>query len=68
MKPLWFQLRNHPTLFCLHPTPSQLAVLLYVLADCIEQRGNLGHDLDPGETVDWLRAEAAAAEQVGGRP
>jgi len=58
--PLWLQLRNHPTLFCLHPTPSQLAVLMYVLADCAEQRG----DLAPGETADWLRAEAAAAEQA----
>ena len=68
MTPLWLQLRNHPTLFCLHPTPLQLAVLLKLLADRIEQRGDQGHDLDPGETADWLRAEAAIAEQVEGRP
>ena len=32
-KPLWLQLRNHPSLFCLHPTPAQLAVLLEHIAD-----------------------------------
>jgi hypothetical protein len=29
--PLWLQLRNHPSLFCLHPTPEQLAILLDTL-------------------------------------
>ena len=66
--PIWLQLRNHPALFCLHPTPSQLAVLLHLLADRIEQRGRLGIDLDPGDTADWLRAEAAIAQKVERMP
>lgn len=61
--PLWLQLRNHPSLFCLHMTPSQAQVLLQELAERIEQRGDKQLDLDPGETADWLRAEAAIAEQ-----
>lgn len=61
--PLWLQLRNHPSLFCLHMTPSQAQVLLQELADRIERRGDKQLDLDPGETADWLRAEAAIAEQ-----
>jgi len=61
--PLWLQLRNHPSLFCLHIYPSQAQVLLEELADRIEQRGDKQLDLDPGETADWLRAEAAIAEQ-----
>lgn len=60
--PLWLQLRNHPTLFCLHITPSQAAVLLQELAKRIEHRGSIDYDRDPGETADWLRAEAAIAE------
>jgi hypothetical protein len=61
--PLWLQLRNHPSLFCLHIHPSQAQVLLEELAERIEQRGDKQLDLDPGETADWLRAEAAIAEQ-----
>ena len=61
--PLWLQLRNHPSLFCLHITPSQAAVLLSELADRVEHRGSIDYDRDPGETADWLRAEAAIAEQ-----
>lgn len=61
MTPLWLQLRNHPRLFCLHPTPEQLSVLLQVVADEVEQRGDKQLDLDPGETADWLRAEANLA-------
>ena len=30
---------------------------LLALADEIERRGEQGHDRDPGETSDWLRAE-----------
>jgi hypothetical protein len=61
MTPLWLQLRNHPSLFCLHPTPEQLAILLRVIADEVERRGDKQLDLDPGETADWLRAEADRA-------
>ena len=59
--PLWLQLRNHPSLFCLHPTPEQLAILLEYLADEVERRGDIDYDRDPGETADWLRNEAAVA-------
>lgn len=62
--PLWFQLRNHPSLFCLHPTPKQLAILLDHIADEVERRGNIDYDRDPGETSDWLRAEALIAMQA----
>lgn len=58
---LWLSLRNHPQLFCLHPTPKQLAILLEELAAKVEARGDQGLDLDPGETADWLRQEAAVA-------
>ena len=60
--PLWLQLRNHPSLFCLHPTPEQLAILLEYLADEVERRGCIDYDRDPGETADWLRNEAATAK------
>ena len=60
--PLWLELRNHPSLFCLHIHPSQAAVLLRELAERIEHRGSIDYDRDPGETSDWLRAEAAIAE------
>lgn len=32
------------------------------LANIIEQRRNQGLDWDPGQTADWLRAEAERAE------
>jgi hypothetical protein len=44
------------------PINEQLAVELRALADIIEQRGAQGLDRDPGETADWLRAEAERAE------
>jgi hypothetical protein len=42
--------------------PQEIAALLEVLADLVEQRGDRGLDLDPGETADWLRSEAARAQ------
>jgi hypothetical protein len=62
--PLWLELRNHPRLFCLHPTREQLAILLRELADQVERRGERGDDWDAGETADWLRAEADQAWEV----
>lgn len=59
--PLWLQLRNHPKLFCLHPTPEQLAILLDYIAEEVERRGDIDYDRDPGETAEWLRAEASKA-------
>jgi hypothetical protein len=38
------------------------AAELRALAEIIEQRGAQGLDRDPGETADWLRAEAERAE------
>jgi hypothetical protein len=40
------------------------AAELRVIADAIERRGDKGLDLDPGETADWLRAEADRAEST----
>jgi hypothetical protein len=40
------------------------AAELRAIADAVERRGALGLDLDPGETADWLRAEAERAEKV----
>jgi hypothetical protein len=61
--PLWLRLRNHPSLFCLHPTPSQLAVLLrQIVAE--------GYDQDLrtwGEIAEWLEAEAAVADAAASR-
>ena len=37
---------------------------LRALADVVEWRGDKGLDLDPGETADWLRAEAVKAEAI----
>jgi hypothetical protein len=44
------------------PINEQLAAEIRALADIIEQRGAQGLDRDPGETADWLRAEAERAE------
>jgi hypothetical protein len=38
------------------------AAEIRALADIIEQRGAQGLDHNPGETADWLRAEAERAE------
>ena len=42
--------------------PHGYAAELRALAEIIEQRGAQGLDRDPGETADWLRAEAERAE------
>jgi hypothetical protein len=39
------------------------AAELRALADIVERRGDAKLDLDPGETADWLRAEADRAEK-----
>jgi hypothetical protein len=39
-------------------TPDQAHSLLNLIADVIEQRGEIDYDRDPGETADWLRREA----------
>jgi len=56
--PLWLRLRNHPTLFCLHPTPSQMAVLLRQIAAEIYKEDMW--DLD--DVGQWLDEQAAIAD------
>lgn len=43
--------------------PPKLARLLDLIADRVEQRGDKGDDLDPGETAEWLRDEARIIRQ-----
>jgi hypothetical protein len=43
--------------------PPKLAMLLDLIADRVEQRGDKGDDLDPGETAEWLRDEARIIRQ-----
>jgi hypothetical protein len=35
-----------------------------LIADEVERRGVIDYDRDPGETSDWLRAEAEKARQA----
>jgi hypothetical protein len=44
------------------PPPHRNAAMIRAIAAVVEHRGEKGLDLDPGETADWLRAEAARAE------
>jgi hypothetical protein len=63
---------NHPlweAMHCAyspHRAPGQwrlgYAAMLRAIADEMERRGDKKLDLDPGETADWLRAEADRAE------
>lgn len=59
--PIWRTLESATACpFTIHP--QEIAALLEVLADLIERRGEQQLDLDPGETADWLRREAARAQ------
>jgi hypothetical protein len=42
---------------------TELPAILDLIADEVEKRGEIEYDLDPGETADWLRAEAEKARQ-----
>lgn len=56
-EPLWRQLNN---LF--HGlSPGTINFILNLIADEVERRGTIDYDRDPGETADWLRAEANQA-------
>ena len=60
--PIWRTLESATACpFTIHP--QEIAALLEVLADMIERRGEQHLDLDPGETADWLRAEAQRANR-----
>jgi hypothetical protein len=36
-------------------------IILNLIADEVERRGDIKYDLDPGEASDWLRSEATIA-------
>jgi hypothetical protein len=57
MTPLWQQIEAAQNDLLRY----EIARLLNLIADEVEQRGDKQLDLDPGETADWLRAEAMAA-------
>jgi hypothetical protein len=42
-------------------THKQISTLLTSISDEVERRGTIDYDRDPGETSDWLRAEANEA-------
>lgn len=56
-EPLWRRLNN---LF--HGLSTEtINLMLNLIADEVERRGSIDYDRDPGETADWLRAEASQA-------
>jgi hypothetical protein len=57
MTPLWQQIEAAQNDLLRY----EIARLLNLIADEVERRGDKKLDLDPGETADWLRAEAMAA-------
>lgn len=56
MEPFHIRLNN---LFCTGLPIRTIEAMLCFIADEVEARGAVGSDLDPGETADWLRDEAA---------
>ena len=68
--PLWEVMRDAYELLPL-PVDANLeriyrnsfAAEIRAIAEEVERRGALGLDRDPGETADWLRAEADRAER-----
>jgi hypothetical protein len=63
-RPLWAVMRDafyDATVELGYPEPGYAAELRAIAA-VVERRGMEGLDLDPDETADWLRAEAAKAE------
>lgn len=48
---------------CGSDVTTELPAILDLIADEVEKRGEIEYDLDPGETADWLRAEAEKARQ-----
>lgn len=56
-EPLWRQFND---LFN-EPSPETISLILNIIADEVERRGTIDYDRDPGETADWLRAEANQA-------
>jgi hypothetical protein len=58
-EPLWRRIGGKTGPYDLGP--EEVASILSLLADEIEYRGQIGYDLDPGETSDWLIMEAHQA-------
>ena len=56
------KLQNNPELYSLCLTNAQIKSILQLIANEGEERGDKHLDLDPGETSDWLRQEAAALD------
>jgi hypothetical protein len=56
------KLQNNPELYSLCLTNAQIKSILQLIANEVEERGDKHLDLDPGETSDWLRQEAAALD------
>jgi len=52
---LWFKLRNHPSLFCLHMHPTQAAVIFREIARELKN--------SPDAVQDFLEKEALIAEE-----
>lgn len=55
---LWQRIRDKAGAYKLGR--EEIADILELIADEIEYRGTIDYDRDPGETADWLRAEAGA--------
>jgi hypothetical protein len=60
-EPLWRRIGGSTGPYDLGPT--EIAAILKLIADEVERRGDIDYDRDPGETADWLRAEAQQALQ-----
>lgn len=56
------KLQINPELYPLYLTNAQLKTILELIANEVEERGDKHLDLDPGETSDWLRQEAASID------
>ncbi len=56
------KLQINPELYLLCLTNAQLKTILDLIANEVEERGDKHLDLDPGETSDWLRQEAASID------
>lgn len=56
------KLQINPELYPLCLTDAQIKSILQIIADEVEERGDKHLDLDPGETSDWLRQEAATLD------
>ena len=56
------KLQNNLELYSLCLTNAQIKSILQLIANEVEERGDKHLDLDPGETSDWLRQEAAALD------